>query len=176
MTEHLNTIIVGGGQGGLSTGYHLKQNGSKHIILEKADQSASVWRHRWDSFTLITPNWLTRLPGAEYQGTAPDGFMARDDLIGYFEDYIDRYELPVQYGTRVTSVQSNGSGYKVSTGNGDLKADNVVIAAGFNQQPKAPPFTTNLSPEINQLHSHDYRNPGSLPGGAVLVVGSAQSG
>ena len=77
MTEQVDTIIIGGGQGGLSTSYYLKQGGREHIILEQTDQAAKAWRERWDSFTFITPNWMIRLPGAEYQGDEPDGFMAR---------------------------------------------------------------------------------------------------
>lgn len=75
MTEQIDTIIIGGGQGGLSTSYHLTQQGREHVILEQADQAAEVWRNRWDSFTLNTPNWMTRLPGAEYNGDDPDGFI-----------------------------------------------------------------------------------------------------
>jgi putative flavoprotein involved in K+ transport len=86
MTEQVDTIIVGGGQGGLSTSYHLTQQCREHVILEKSDQAASAWRKRWDSFTLITPNWMIQLPGAEYQEESPDGFAIRDDVIAYFEE------------------------------------------------------------------------------------------
>lgn len=176
MTEQVDTIIVGGGQAGLSTSYHLTQQGREHVILEQADQAAQVWRNRWDSFTLNTPNWMTCLPGAEYQGNDPDGFMPRDEVVAYFEAYIERFELPVRYGIRVTSVEPIEAGYLVSTDEGEFEAANVVIAAGLHQQPKIPPFSTNLPAEIRQLHSSEYRNPEALPPGAVLVVGSAQSG
>jgi len=176
MTEQVDTIIVGGGQAGLSTSYHLTQQGREHVILEQADQAAQVWRNRWDSFTLNTPNWMTCLPGAEYQGNDPDGFMPRDEIVAYFEAYIERFELPVRYGIRVTSVEPIEAGYLVSTDEGEFEAANVVIAAGLHQQPKIPPFSTNLPAEIRQLHSSEYRNPEALPPGAVLVVGSAQSG
>jgi putative flavoprotein involved in K+ transport len=144
--------------------------------LEQADQAAAAWRKRWDSFTLITPNWTIRLPGAEYQGDDPDGFMPRDKVIEYFEEYIERFELPIRYGTQVTSVEPIETGYLVRTDKTDFEAANVVIATGMNQQPKIPSFSTNLSSEIRQLHSSEYRNPETLPPGAVLVVGSAQSG
>jgi putative flavoprotein involved in K+ transport len=176
MTEQIDTIIVGAGQGGLSTSYYLKQQGREHVILEQADQAASAWRKRWDSFTLITPNWMIRLPGAEYQGDDPDGFTARDEVIAYFEEYIERFELPVRYGIRVTSVEPIETGYLVSTDGAEFKAANVVFAAGFYQQPKIPPFSANLPAEIRQLHSSEYRNPEALPAGTILVVGSAQSG
>ncbi|MBN1453708.1 MAG: NAD(P)-binding domain-containing protein [Anaerolineales bacterium] len=176
MTEQVNTIIVGSGQGGLSASYFLKQQCREHVVLEQAPQAAPVWRNRWDSFTLNTPNWMTRLPGAEYQGNNPDGFMPRDELVAYFEAYIERFELPVRYGIRVTSVEPIEAGYLVCTDEGEFEAANVVIATGLHQQPKIPPFNTNLPAEIRQLHSSEYRNPEVLPAGAVLVVGSAQSG
>jgi putative flavoprotein involved in K+ transport len=176
VTEQVNTIIVGGGQGGLSASYFLKQQGRENLVLESAPQAAQVWRDRWDSFTLNTPNWMTRLPAAEYQGNDPDGFMPRDAVVAYFEAYVERFELPVRYGVRVTSVEPMEAGYLVSTDEGEFEAANVIIATGLHQQPKIPPFSTNLSTEIHQLHSSEYRNPQALPAGAVLVVGSAQSG
>jgi putative flavoprotein involved in K+ transport len=176
MTEYTDTIIVGGGQGGLSTSDHLLQKGCEHIILEKADHAAVSWRSRWDSFTLITPNWMIRLPGAEYQGDDPDGFTPREEVIAYFEDYIKRFNIPIRYGFRVTSVEPIEEGYKVITNKGEFKASNVVIATGLFQEPKFPPFSSNLSSEIHNIHSSEYKNPKSLPSGAVLVVGSAQSG
>jgi putative flavoprotein involved in K+ transport len=176
MTKRVDTIIVGGGQGGLSTSYHLKQQGREHLILEKADQVAEAWRNRWDSFTLITPNWMIRLPGAEYKGDQPDGFMLRDDVVAYFENYVERFELPIKYGYQVTSVEPVEAGYLVRTNKVEFEATNVIMAPGMYQQPKIPPFSANLSPEIQQMHSSQYRNPEALPDGAVLVVGSAQSG
>ena len=176
MTEQIDTVIVGGGQGGLSTSYYLVQQGREHVILEQADKAAKAWRERWDSFTLITPNWTIRLPGAEYQGDAPDSFTARDEVVAYFKEYIERFELPIRYGIRVTSVEPVETGYLVRTEEAEFKAANVVIATGMYQQPKIPPFSSNLSSEILQLHSSEYHKPEALPEGAVLVVGSAQSG
>jgi putative flavoprotein involved in K+ transport len=176
MFNHIDTIIVGGGQAGLSTSYYLKKQGRKHIILEKAEQAAQVWRNRWDSFTLITPNWMTRLPGAPYSGDDPNGFMSKEAVVRFFEDYIHKFQLPIRFGITVKSVEYLGDGYLLKTTAGDFKASNLVIAAGLHQKPKIPPFSKNLSAEIVQLHSSQYKNPESLPQGAVLVVGSAQSG
>ncbi|HAF48280.1 MAG TPA: FAD-dependent oxidoreductase [Anaerolineaceae bacterium] len=176
MLQHIDTIIVGGGQAGLSTSYYLKKQGREHVIFEKAYQPAQVWRNRWDSFTLITPSWMIRLPGAPYSGDNPDGFMSRDALVQYFEAYIEQYQLPVRFGVTVNSVEYLGDGYLVRTSEGDYKALNLVVACGLHQKPKVPPFSGNLSPNIHQLHSSQYKNPESLPPGAVLVVGSAQSG
>lgn len=176
MVERIETVIVGGGQGGLSTSYYLTQLGRDHVVLEQSSQAAQVWRNRWDSFTLVTPNWMTRLPGAEYQDDDPDGFMPRDRVVAYFEAYIKRFKLPVKYGIRVTSVEPNGAGYHIRTDKAEFVAANVVIATGLYQQPRLPPFSTSLSSQIHQLHSSEYTNPDALPAGAVLVVGSAQSG
>lgn len=176
MAEHTDTIIIGAGQAGISTSFHLKQQGREHVVLEQSDRAAKAWRERWDSFTLITPNWTIRLPGAEYQGDHPDGFMHRDDVIAYFEDYIQRFELPIRHEVRVTSIEPLKAGYRVSSEAGEFEAANVVVTTGLHQQPKFPPFSTKLSSEIHQLHSSQYRNPEALPDGAVLVVGSAQSG
>lgn len=177
MSEYVETVIVGGGQAGLAVSYHLTQQGRAHKILEQASQPAEAWRnHRWDSFTLVTPNWMIRMPGAEYQGDDPDGFMPRDEIVAYFEDYIQRFRLPIRYGVRVTSVETNGTGYLVHTDEATIEAANVVIATGLFQQPNIPPFSANLPAEVRQLHSSEYRDPAALPAGAVLVVGSAQSG
>ena len=176
MINRIDTIIIGGGQAGLSTSYYLKKQCREHIILEKADQAAQVWRERWDSFTFITPNWMIRLPGATYNGDDPNGFMRKDDVVQYFEKYIKNYRLPIQYGIGVRSVEFLGDGYLLRTTKGDFSASNVVIATGLHQKPKIPSFSKNLSADINQLHSNQYENPDSLPPGAVLVVGSAQSG
>lgn len=176
MIKKIDTIIIGGGQAGLSTSYFLKKQKREHIIFEKAEQPAQVWRNRWDSFTLITPNWMTRLPGAPYSGDDPDGFMSKEGVVEYFEDYINKFQLPIRCGISVKSVEYLGEGYLLRTTEGDFKASNVVIATGLHQKPRIPSFNIKLSSDILQLHSSQYKNPDSLPQGAVLVVGSAQSG
>lgn len=176
MNEQVNTIIVGAGQAGLSTSYYLKQQGREHLIFEQAKQATPAWRSRWDSFTLVTPNWMFRLPGAEYQGDNPDGFMDRDDLVARLETYLERLDPPIRYETQVKSVERIDAGYRVRTDKGDFEAANVVIATGLFQNPRIPLFSTKISSDIHQLHSSEYRNPEALPAGAVLVVGSAQSG
>lgn len=179
MNQKIETIIIGGGQAGLATSYYLTQNGRKHIVLEKAAQAGNAWRNeRWDSFTLVTPNWSFRLPGAEYQGNAPDGFMPRNEIVASFEQYIERFHLPVQYGVQVSSVEQNpaGQGYLVRAGQAVYETQHVVMATGLFQRPKIPSFSADLSAGITQVHSSQYRSPQALPDGAVLVVGSAQSG
>jgi len=173
---HFDTIIIGAGQAGLATSYYLKQQGRDHIIFEQAHQVASAWSKRWNSFTLITPNWMTRLPGAPYTGSNPNGFMTRREVVNFFEAYVERFQLPIRFGIHVNSVAPLKPGYRVSTNRGDFTAANVVVAAGFYQEPKIPSFSNNLPPNITQRHSSQYKNPNALPAGAVLVVGSAQSG
>jgi len=178
-TLKIDTVIVGGGQAGLSTSYYLKQQGCDHIILEQAAQAGNAWRNgRWDSFALLTPNWSFRLPGAEYQDSAPDGFMQRDEIVTRFEHYIHHFQFPIQYQQRVISIEQStgGTGYLVRTEDAEVQARNVVIATGLYQKPKIPSFSADLSTRITQLHSGEYRNPRQIPPGAVLVVGSAQSG
>jgi putative flavoprotein involved in K+ transport len=179
VAERVETVIVGGGQAGLATSYHLKQCGREHIVLEQAKQAGNAWRNgRWDSFTLVTPNWAFRLPGAEYQGSAPDDFMPRDEVVARLERYVEDFDLPVRYGVRVASIEQNGEkdGYRVATADTTIEAANVVMATGLFQRPKVPPLSEDIPARIEQLHSGQYRNPGALRDGAVLVVGSAQSG
>lgn len=176
--ERIDTVIVGGGQAGLATSYYLTQQGHEHVVLEQAAHAAPVWRdQRWDSFTLVTPNWATRMPGAEYAGPDPGGFMPRDEVVASFERYVDRFRLPVQVNTRVLAIEPmDGGGYRVITPERSFAATNVVVATGYEQLPRIPPFAASISPDITQMHSSRYRRPEALPAGAVLVVGSAQSG
>src|SRR5262245_46676393 len=115
--EHIETVIVGGGQAGLAMSYHLAQYGREHVVLERAAQAGSVWRsERWDSFTLVTPNWAFRMPGAEYKDADRDGFMSRDQVIAYFDQYVARLQPPIQYNTPVLAVEPLASqGYRVQT-------------------------------------------------------------
>jgi putative flavoprotein involved in K+ transport len=181
--ERIETIVVGGGQAGLATSYWLKRLGREHLVLERANRPGSAWQQRWDSFTLVTPNWSFRLPGASYSGDDRDGFMPRDQLLGAFERYAASQELPIRFGVDVTVVEplAGRPGYLVRTVGADtitcdFEARNVVVATGMYQRPKIPAFSSGLPMDLLQLHSGQYRNPAGLPPGAVLVVGSGQSG
>ena len=176
--ETIGTVIIGGGQAGLSISYHLKQQGHEHIVFEAAEKAGNAWRNdRWDSFTFVTPNWTIQLPGAEYDGDDPDGYLPKEKIVDYFERYIEKYDLPVRFKTSVLEVAPmDGGGYQVRTEAGMVQARNVVIATGSFQKPKIPAFASNLPTDILQLHSGFYRNPAQLPDGAVLVVGAGQSG
>jgi putative flavoprotein involved in K+ transport len=177
MSQRINTVIVGGGQAGLAISYYLKQEGREHVVLERATAVANAWRNgRWDSFTLVTPNFQVRMPGAEYNGDDPYGFMSKEEVVKYFDDYVERFDLPVHCGVEVFSVEKKGKRYVVRTSEGDNETDNVVIATGLYQSPRIPLFSAHISSNILQIHSSQYRNPSSLPSGAVLVVGTGQSG
>jgi putative flavoprotein involved in K+ transport len=178
MTTHYSVIIVGGGQAGLSASYCLKERGINHIVFEK-HQIAHSWRtKRWDSFCLVTPNWQCQLPGYPYPGDNPQGFMQKDAIVQYVKSYAAFFNAPVQEGVEVTSVRrgKDANIFEVSTLQGEYTADHVVIAAGGYHNPKLPKMAERLPEHIVQLHSSKYRNPQSLPDGAVLVVGTGQSG
>ena len=177
MNTTIETIIIGGGQGGLAVSYFLGAAGREHIVLEKAAQPGNAWRNdRWDSFTLVTPNWSFRLPGAEYTGDQPGGYMPRVEIVRRFEAYVQDHRLPVEFGVTVESVEANGAGYRVRTSQGELHARNVVVATGLFQRPKIPAYAAQIPASILQVHSGKYRNPAALPPGAVLVAGAGQSG
>lgn len=178
MDERIETVIVGGGQAGLATSYYLSQLRRDHIVLEQSEKAGSVWQNeRWDSFTLVTPNWVFRMPGQTIRESDPDGYLTRQEVVSFFDRYVEQYNLPVRCNTRVEWVDPNEDhGYLVRAGGRTYHANNVVMATGFCQQPKIPPAAANLSPSIHQYHSSQYRNPQAVPDGAVLVVGSAQSG
>jgi putative flavoprotein involved in K+ transport len=182
MDEAIDTIIVGGGQGGLALSYYLAQAGrerSEHLVLEKAAQPGEAWRnHRWDSFTFVTPNWSFRLPGAAYDGPDPDGYMTRAEIVSRFEQYVERFHLPLRYGVTATSVEAGagGTGFTVRTNEVTWQAKRVVIATGMFQHGKVPAFAANIPASVRQLESGQYRSPQALEAGAVLVVGSGQSG
>jgi putative flavoprotein involved in K+ transport len=178
MTEHFDIVVIGAGQAGLSIGYYLSKLGKKYVILEQAETIAPTWRGRWDSFTLVLPNWTYQLPDRGYDGDDPDGFMGRDDLVADLEQFSNSFNPEIRFGSKVTSVENNpnGENFIVKTEGNAYSADNVVVAAGTFQTPRLPVFSKNLSMEITQIHTSEYQNPDSLPDGGVLVVGTGQSG
>ena len=175
--HRIDSVIVGGGQAGLAISYYLSREGREHVVLERAAAVANAWRNqRWDSFTLVTPNFQVRMPGAEYNGSDPYGFMSLAEVVKYFDEYVERFDLPVHCKVEVFSVEKVQEGYLVRTSEGDYEADNVVIATGLFQSPKIPHFSAAIPADILQIHSMEYRNPSCVRDGAVLVVGTGQSG
>ena len=178
MNKVVDTVVVGGGQAGLATSYLLKQSGIDHLVFDRG-RVADTWRKkRWDSFCLVTQNWQCQLPGFPYKGDDPDGFMTREEVIGYLQSYAEFVNPPLKSDVTVGTVRYDESQclYIVDTSIGSYRAVNVIIAAGTYHNSRIPKVSANLSPEITQLHSSDYKNPESLPKGGVLVVGSGQSG
>jgi putative flavoprotein involved in K+ transport len=178
MAEQIETVIIGGGQAGLALSYYLTQQGRTHLVLEQG-RVGQTWRSgRWDSFTLNTPNWMTQLPGFAYQGGDPDGFLPREDIVAYLEQYAASFHAPLQCGVRVAAIrqQPGSDGYLVEAEEMTVEARNVVLATGAFPKPKLPTASAALSLDICQMHTSEYRNPQMLPSGAVLVVGTGQSG
>jgi putative flavoprotein involved in K+ transport len=160
MSRYIDTVIGGGGQAGLAISYYLSQQGREHVVLERASAVANAWRNqRWDSFTLVTPNFQVRMPGAEYKGSDPYGFMSLAEVVRYFDDYVERFHLPVHCQVEVFSVEKIRDGYLVRTSEGDYTSENVVIATGLYQSPKISEFSRALPADILQIHSMEYRNP-----------------
>ncbi|MEU3984403.1 MSMEG_0569 family flavin-dependent oxidoreductase [Streptomyces sp. NPDC026672] len=174
---HRTVAVVGGGQAGLSVSHCLAERGVDHVVLE-AHRVGHEWRrHRWDSFCLVTPNWQCRLPGFPYRGDAPDGFMVRDEIVRYLEEYVAHFRPPLVEGVSVTRLRRSVTGvFELTTTAGEFTADQVVVATGPYHAPRIPRSAERLPAGVRQVHSRDYRSPDALPAGAVLVVGTGQSG
>jgi putative flavoprotein involved in K+ transport len=176
MSDRIETVVVGGGQAGLSVSHELTQAGVDHVVLER-DRVGQTWRGRWDSFCLVTPNWSVQLPGYHYDGDDRDGFMPRDEIVGYLERYAAAAGAPVREGVEATSLRRlPDGGFLLGTSAGDIEARTVVLSTGAYQRSHRPAAAAGLPPELLQIDVRDYRNPGELPAGRVLVVGSGQSG
>jgi putative flavoprotein involved in K+ transport len=169
-------VVIGAGQAGLATSYHLTRLGVGHVVLERG-RVAETWRsQRWDGFYLNTPNWTLQLPGHEYSGPEPDAFASLAAVIVHLEDYARKAGAPVREGVEVSRLRADGDEYVLETSDGPLRAESVVVAAGAFQRPTPTELTESAPPGLLQLHTSEYRNPEQLPEGGVLVVGAGQSG
>ncbi len=171
-----DALVIGAGQGGLAVSFHLTRLGIEHVVIERSTIASSWREHRWDSFCTVTPNWSIRLPGAEYAGDDPDGFLSRDELVHHFEEWARSFEAPVRCGIEARAVRPAADGFEITTGDGSFRARNVVVATSTYQNPHVPAVAARLPRRVPQLTPHDYKHPRMLPPGAVMVVGSGQTG
>jgi putative flavoprotein involved in K+ transport len=175
--DAIETVIIGAGQAGLSTGYHLQRNDRPFVILDAAGRVGDQWRQLWDSLKLYSPTKYDGLPGLPFPGD-PWSFPSKDQVADYLEQYAATFKLPIRFNTRVERLEADGNGgYVVTTNQGELRCQNVVVCTGtFGRTSSVPEFAGDLDPAILQLHSSEYRRPGQLRDGSVLVVGASHSG
>lgn len=174
----IDTVIIGGGQAGLATAYHLGRRGVPCLVLDEQQRTGDSWRHQWDSLRLYSPARLDGLPGTPFPGD-PHHFPAKDEVADYLEAYVATWDLPVRHDVRVERLARarDDRSFVVTTSEGSWTAENVVVATGtFGRTPSIPDLAADLAPDIRQLHSSEYRSPEDLPPGPVLVVGAAHSG
>jgi putative flavoprotein involved in K+ transport len=169
------TIVIGGGQAGLSTGYHLKKANIEFLILDAEAHTGDSWRKRWNSLRLFTPAWNNGMPGYPFPGDQ-NSFPGKDEVADYLMEYKEKFELPVLYNARVKLVKKTNNGFQIKLEDRVLEAQNLVIATGSYTIPKMPAFARQLNGSIQQIHSSDYKSPYNLPNGNILVVGAGTSG
>ena len=169
------TVIIGGGQAGLATAWHLTRQNMPCVILDENDRVGASWRKRWKSLRLFTPGRYDNLPGMPYPG--PRGSRpGKDEIADYLEDYASRFKFPVRNGVKVIRVKAEGDHYIIETQNEMISAQNIVVATGPFHHPRIPEFANDLNPQITQFHSAEYQSPSQVQEGPVLVVGAGQSG
>jgi putative flavoprotein involved in K+ transport len=174
--QEFDTIVIGGGQAGLSVGYYLKKQGRSFVILDANERIGGSWRTRtWDSLRLFTPARYDGLPGWPFPASGWSYPTARE-TADYLEAYAARFDLPVRLRTTVDRLTKLGDRYLVESGDRRFTADQVVVASGFYGKPSVPEFASELDPRIVQMHSSEYRNPSQLRPGGVLLVGAGNSG
>jgi putative flavoprotein involved in K+ transport len=173
--EYVETLVIGGGQAGLATGYQLSQRDLPYKIIDANERVGDAWRNRWDSLRLFTPNRLNHLPGMPFSGYHW-GFASKNEMADYLESYARKFDLQVETGVRVERLTREGDGFVATSGDRRFEADNVVVAMSSWQRPRVPDYASELDPRIVQLHVAEYKNPGQLQEGDVLVVGAGNSG
>src|SRR5690242_8120744 len=170
------TVIIGAGHCGLAMSRCLAARSVDHVVLERGEVANSWRTQRWDSLRLLTPNWMTRLPGYAYRGPDPDGYLSARQVAALLADYAGASAAPVLTGVTVTSVRAAGCGFVVRTDQGSWRAPTVVLASGAAALPAVPALARQVPAGITSVTLAGYRNPGQLRGGGVLVVGASASG
>ena len=173
--EHFETIVIGGGQAGLATGYQLKKQRLPFVIVDASPRVGDAWRNRWDSLRLFSPARFNGLAGMPFPA-AGHAFITKDEMADYLERYARHFDLPVRNGLRVDRLWREGDQFRLTAAGKHFSAENVIVAMADYQQPRTPAFATRLAPSITQLHSSEYRNTSQLQPGDVLVVGAGNSG
>jgi len=174
-TERTETLIIGGGQAGLSVGYQLQRRGRSFLIVDGNEHVGDSWRERWDSLKLYSPARRDGLPGMPFPASRIS-YPTKDEMADYLETYVERFELPVRTSTRIETLARDENTFVASAGDVRIEADNVVVAAGVYRTPYVPDFAGELDPRITQLHSSAYRSATQLQQGRMLVVGASHSG
>jgi putative flavoprotein involved in K+ transport len=174
--QSTDTIVIGAGHAGLAASYCLTERSIDHLVIERGEVANSWRNERWDSLTLLTPNWQSRLPGFSYSGDDPDGYMSMREVVEFIDAYARHCQLPVKTGTTVTSLKQNFDGYHVITDRGEWHCRTVVISSGACNVPSIPGVAQAIPGDIQQVTSWEYRNPGQLEEGGVIVVGASATG
>jgi putative flavoprotein involved in K+ transport len=174
-TERIQTVIIGAGQAGLAAAYYLRLRGLPFVVLEAHQRVGDAWRKRWESLHLFTPARFDSIAGLRFPAP-PSSFPSKDAMADYLESYAKQFHLPVRTGVRVEKVSRSGDRFEVTAGDHILEAENVIVAMASFQKPVLPPFAAELDRSIVQMHSGEYRNPGQLQPGDVLLVGAGNSG
>lgn len=172
----VDVVVIGAGHSGLAMSRYLSLKSIDHVVLERGEIANSWKTERWDSLKLLTPNWQSRLPGFEYSGQDRDAYMSMQEVIGFIQDYADYSRAPVITGTEVTKVEPMHSGYRVITNRGEWRTRVLVVASGAFNKAVVPAISKGMPDEIEQLTTHDYRNPDQLKEGGVLVIGASATG
>lgn len=176
MAHHTDVLIIGAGQAGLAMSHCLTEAGIDHVLIERGDVGERWRSERWHSLRLLTPNWMTRLPGYRYAGSDPDGFMRRAEVVRFLATYGHSFGAPVVAQTRVIALSRVGESYRIRTDRGDWTARSVVVATGACDRPRMPDFASDLPRDIVQVVPEGYCRPDNLPVGGVLVVGASATG
>jgi putative flavoprotein involved in K+ transport len=177
LPSRTDVAVIGAGQAGLTMSWHLQQAGREHVLLERRSTLGGGWQDRWDAFRLVSPNWTVSFPDAPYDGDDPDGFMPRDELVGRVAGYATTIGAPVVPEAGVERLRPAGTGgFTLDTTQGPLHAGEAIVATGGFHVPNIPAIAAGLPSRILSLHSSAYRREGDLPEGAILVVGTGQTG